>query len=63
MESCSIDAQGVNSHDLAFKAIEAEEFFTMEGGGARKVDLLDAGATERRVAGCVGMGYAEESRV
>ena len=43
MESCSIDAQGVNSHDLAFKAIEAEEFFTMEGGGARKVDLLDAG--------------------
>ena len=41
MESCVVNAQGVNSHDLALGPIEAEEFFSLEGGD--KVDLLDAG--------------------
>eukprot|EP01052_Picozoa_sp_SAG31_P021511 SAG31_NODE_1668_length_7576_cov_1.630467_5_plen_275_part_00 len=50
MEPCVIDTQGVNSHDLSRKGIEAENFFSLSlmdgiasGGYAEKVDLLDAG--------------------
>jgi hypothetical protein len=41
MESCEINALGVNSHDLALSAIEAENFFSLSGGS--KLDLLHAG--------------------
>jgi hypothetical protein len=40
MESCVINAQGVNTHDLAL-GIEAENFFSLEGG--EKIDLQHAG--------------------
>ena len=41
MESCVVNAQGVNSHNLTLGPIEAENFFSLEGGD--KVDLVHAG--------------------
>jgi len=43
MESCVINAQGVNQHSLTEKrVIEAEEFFSLSGDDAKKVDLEEA---------------------
>ena len=41
METCEINALGVNSHNLTRRAIEAENFFSLAGGD--KVDLLHVG--------------------
>ena len=44
MESCVINAQGVNQHDLSHgSVVEAENFFWMEGAVAAKIDLQIAG--------------------
>lgn len=43
MEPCVVNAQGVSQHGLSpGHAIEAEEFFSMDGDGAVKVDLQHA---------------------
>jgi hypothetical protein len=59
MEPCVINAQGVNQHDLtAGRTIEAEEFFSMEGSNATKVDLLMVDAAAAAAAAAAGSGGA-----